>query len=35
MIKVVFIEKILTLFKANVIEEYDIIDFNFSTGGIK
>lgn len=29
MIKVVFIEKILTLFKANVIEEY------VSTGGIK
>jgi len=32
MIKVVFIEKIISLIKADVIEKYDIIDFNFNTG---
>jgi len=31
-IKVVFIDYMLTLIKANVIEKYDMIDFNFNTG---
>jgi hypothetical protein len=35
MIKVVFIGKILTLIIANIIEEYDMIDFDFSPGGKK